>query len=314
MDTSQSTTARSVENLVLSDRLLAGVSLRGSEFANPDGTKAYLDALCDLSVIIGGEYGWASHPAARVQSDFDRVRANDPFEPWFVTWANLFGPSLVARFGRERFLTAPAYLVRELADGSFLLTTAASPLDELNPEAQDTIRRVKAHLGILSPSERATPEELAAFESRRSASEAEMKQRIEDAFRRQREELAAEMLRQAEGCVEGARRFWGKQLDYSPASLAVVDDLIATGFGPDESRDTVETATQAFGAYVGEVVRRRVGGEWRGGFGNERPILVIPRPTRREVSPFEAVQRRFREVGVHLRLLFVPVPAVPADR
>jgi hypothetical protein len=78
-----------------------------------------------------------------------------------------------------------------------VLTIAASPLEQLEPGVQDRIAHVKAHLGILSPSERAAPEELAAFEARGAAAEAERKQRIEEAFRQAREKTAAEMQRQA---------------------------------------------------------------------------------------------------------------------
>ena len=278
-----------------SDISYFGISLLASHFINPTYTGAYLDALCDLFVIFGGEYGYAHHPAVRQGNNFDRAHSDDPFEPWFITWANLFGPSLVSRIGRERILSAPAYETKELADGSILLATSASPLEELDPPTQETIRRVKAHLGILSPSERATPEELAAYEARRANAQATMQRRIEDAFRQQRQPLATEMERQAEGCVEGAKRFWGKQLDFTPASLATVDEIIARGFRPDESGETIKTATQAFGAYLGEVVRRHLGGEWRGGCGSEPCLIVVQGNSRQEVHPFEAVERRFRE-------------------
>ena len=127
---------------------------------------------------------------------------------------------------------------------------------------QERIASAKAHLGVLSPSERAAPEELAAYGARTAAAEAEMKRRVEESFRKAREKTAAEMLRHAEGCVEGVRQFWGEHLDFSPQSLAVLDRLIRTQFGSRADNETVAVATQAFGAYAGEVVRRTMGGIW----------------------------------------------------
>lgn len=272
------------------------VSANASQFADPAFTQAYLDLLADLFEVINSEYGWAEHVAVKHGNAFDRLHW-DPFEPSFVTWANFFGPALVERLGRERLLSAPAHQVRELPNGSVMLTVAANPIEQLEPEVQETIARVKAHLGILSPSERATPEEVAAFEAQVAAREAEMKQRIEEAFRRAREETAAEMKRQAEGCVEGVRHFWRESLDFSPASLAIVDRLIATGFSAEEDDETIQTAVQAFGAYVGEVLRRHLGGVWHDEEMRGQPVLLGVGRSKQRLEPFRAVRRRFQERG-----------------
>lgn len=276
----------------VSDTSQAKVSAGAANFTDPAFTQAYFRLLGDIFEIIGGEYGHADHIAIRYGTDFDRIHQNF-FEPWFITWANLFGPGLVARLGRERLLSAPAYQVRELPGGSIVLTVAASPLEQLEPDVQERIARVKTHLGILSPSERAAPEELAAFEAHRAAAEAEMKRRIEEAFRQAREQTAAEMQRQAEGCVEGARQFWGERLDFSPKSLAVVDRLIRTGFSFQEDKETIHTAIQAFGAYVGEVVRRVLGGVWQDEEMKGQPVLLNVGKGSIRVEPFRAVSKRF---------------------
>ncbi len=275
-----------------SDRSTAGIYASARHFVDPAFVQAYLDLAGDLFEIIEGEYGYSKHLSVRYGTNFDRIHQNF-FEPWFITWANLFGPGLVARLGRERLLSAPAYQVRELPGGSIVLTVAASPLEQLEPDVQERIARVKTHLGILSPSERAAPEELAAFEARRAAAEAEMKRRIEEAFRQAREQTAAEMQRQAEGCVEGARQFWGERLDFSPKSLAVVDRLIRTGFRAQEDRETIHTAIQAFGAYVGEVVRRVLGGVWQDEEMKGQPVLLNVGKGSLRVEPVRAVSKRF---------------------
>lgn len=275
-----------------SDRSLASVSARATYFSDPIFIQAYLDLLGEIFEIIEGEYGHAEHLAIRHGNDFDRIH-RDLLEPSFVAWANFFGPDLAARLGRDRLFSAPAHRVWELPGGSVVLTVAASPLEQLEPHVQEHIARVKAHLGIRSPSERAAPEELAAFEARSVAAEADMKRSIQEAFRRAREETAAEMQRQAEGSVEGARRFWGVRLDFSPQSLAVVDRLIRTEFGPPADDETIATAVQAFGAYAGEVVRRTLGGIWHDEEMKGQPVLLSVGRHSVRVEPFRAVFRRF---------------------
>lgn len=275
------------------DTSQASVSASAAYFTDPAFAPAYLSLLGDLFEIISGEYGWARHGAVHHGNDFDRVRRS-LFEPTYVTWANFFGRGWVARIGRERLLSAPAYHIQELPQGSIVLTVAATPLDQLEPEVQERISRVKSHLGILSPSERATPEELAAFEARQVVREQEMKQRIEEAYRQAREQAMLEMQRQAEGCVSGVRQFWGEYLDYTPQSLATVDRLIATKFDAKEEPETIATAIQAFGAYVGEVVRQALGGTWHDEGMKDQPVLVSVGRTKQRVNPFETVLRRFQ--------------------
>lgn len=275
-----------------SDRSAASIYASARYFVDPAFVQAYLDLASDLFEIIEGEYGYAKHLSIRHGNDFDRIH-RDLLDPDFVTWANFFGPELVARLGHERLLSAPAYQVRELPGGSVVLTVAASPLEQLEPEVQECIARVKAHLGILSPSERAAPEELVAFEARSAASEAEMKRRVEEAFRQAREKTAAEMQRQAEGCVEGVRQFWGERLDFSPQSLAVVERLIQTGFGSEPDEETIATAVQAFGAYAGEVARRTFGGVWHDEEMKGQPILLNVGNHSIRVEPFRVVSKRF---------------------
>ena len=78
----------------------------------------------------------------------------------------------------------------------------------------------------------------------------------------------------AEDAVDYATKSGGKVLDYSPESIAIVEDLAATlhkalpkGFfgklfarGPSPAQ--LETMCKVLGGYVGEVIRRERGGEW----------------------------------------------------
>jgi hypothetical protein len=265
------------------------VSLSARAFADVGISGHYLNLLGDLFVIIGARYGFAGHNALDRGNDFDRIMRN-PAEPTFLAWANLFGPDLVADFGLERALSAPAHKVRELSNGGVLLTMAANPMEELDPEVQARIAAAKAHLGILSPSERASPDEVRAFAERSAQRQVEMKGRVEQAFREAQEKLAAEMQRQAEGCVAGARQFMGVEMDYGPASLGSVSRLLATHFGPAEEEETKAGAVQAFGAYAGEVVRRSLGGVWHDEEMRGQPVLLKVGPAQQRADPFAAVR------------------------
>jgi hypothetical protein len=274
-----------------SDRSTASLFASAEYFTDPAFIQAYLDLTGDLFEIIEGEYGYSRHLAVRHGNDFDRIH-QDLLEPWFITWANFFGPELVARLGRVRLRNAPAHKVRELPGGSIVLIVAASPLEQLQPEVQERIASAKAHLGVLSPSERAAPEELAALMARSAATEARTKWRIEEAFRQARDKTATEMLREAEGCVKGVRQFWGEHLDFSPQSLAAVDRLLRTGFEPRVDNETVAVAAQAFGAYVGEVVRRTLGGIWHDEEMKGQPVLLNVGDRSVRVEPFRIVSER----------------------
>jgi hypothetical protein len=60
--------------------------------------------------------------------------------------------------------------------------------------------------------------------------------------------------------VQAARGF-DVLLDYSEESLRRVEDILARLAGQPQSEDLAE-ACKMWGSYLGEVVRRRYGGEW----------------------------------------------------
>lgn len=73
---------------------------------------------------------------------------------------------------------------------------------------------------------------------------------------------AAHAAEHAAGIVAAARQLDGVELDYSPASLEHVDQIVENmrqdGVGSDEVAETL----WGFGCYVGEVFVRNVGAEW----------------------------------------------------
>jgi hypothetical protein len=79
------------------------------------------------------------------------------------------------------------------------------------------------------------------------------------------ESVAAMTGAYAEQAVEKAREF-DTQLDYSENSLMEVEMILAQlardAQGEAASADTVGETCKIWGSYLGEVVRRRFGGEW----------------------------------------------------
>lgn len=84
------------------------------------------------------------------------------------------------------------------------------------------------------------------------------------------EELAAKVRRTADDFVAMVRDRFNVTLDYSDGSMKLVDriaDSMHRSLPPEEERDeaferTLEGYSDQVGAYVGEVIRRRVGGTW----------------------------------------------------
>ena len=276
----------------------------GESNCTPAFLRPFLRLVGDCFGIIGGDYGWVRKLWLDVWTNTYDEHHGDLFAPQFLTWANLFGPRHVESIGRDRLHSASAHTCVDLPGGGILLTMCADPRDFTTPQVQGTVARAKQYLGILAPSERATPAELAAFEASLGPEVApQTPSPFAEAFRRADEETPGEMARQAEGTVEGVKHFWDVMLDYTPASVAVIDELILTGFPPDEEEDSIETAVQAFGAYLGECVRRHFGGAWHDEDMKGQPVLLDVGPNQQRVHPFEAVQQRFenREDGTPLQ-------------
>lgn len=72
--------------------------------------------------------------------------------------------------------------------------------------------------------------------------------------------------------AESAGKDFAITLDYSEASLATLDETINKYYPEGVS---LPTTYVLFGAYVGEVVRRNLGGEWER-FEGEGPAIVSP--------------------------------------
>jgi hypothetical protein len=94
-------------------------------------------------------------------------------------------------------------------------------------------------------------------------------------------ELPDQIARSAEKAVAMCEGRGGCSLDYSEASLTVVDDMLAEAshWLRDLSPEQVTTLVQDLGCYVLEVGRREFGGRFQWHEGRDQPVLVVGEPT-----------------------------------
>lgn len=92
--------------------------------------------------------------------------------------------------------------------------------------------------------------------------------------------LEAEILRMAEETVEMAGSRYEAALDYSEASLELVERILdeAAEFFPDFSEGQAKVLVQRFGCYLLEVARRAFGGDYFWADDHEQPVLVVGEP------------------------------------
>ena len=92
----------------------------------------------------------------------------------------------------------------------------------------------------------------------------------------------------ADLCCESAQRFFGVALDFSPQSLALADRIISQALeGPEPTLGAV----LPWGAYLGEVVVRHLGGRWE-----PRPAMLETAVVvgDRALLPFQRAAQRLR--------------------
>jgi tellurite resistance protein len=101
--------------------------------------------------------------------------------------------------------------------------------------------------------------------------------------------LNGELARMAQSHADSAQQQYATTFDFSENSLGWVDDAIAK-FHPDGNVE--DNTLLGFGAYVGETIRRALGGVW---VQDERGVALLQKVGGGEhsASPFSWVQKRF---------------------
>ncbi|QAT83380.1 hypothetical protein EJ065_1782 [Corallococcus coralloides] len=230
------------------------------------------------------------------------VSRRDGFEKVYeLCWLNVFGPKLVERVGRERMLSTPAHLVEELPNGSVLLvlwpTTAEFSSEEsrvaqarahvhLRPDLDfDTVlRTLKERSAALVPVEPSFHPDVAPFLSRLpdefSISERQRKIDELNAFRPPVPEewlpvaLPSDVANPervlesygdlSEGLVAALHTQVPSITDETAESLTDLDFYFWREDFPERyTRELIDSHTApALGAYLGDVLVRRLGGTW----------------------------------------------------
>jgi len=146
---------------------------------------------------------------------------------------------------------------------------AAEKAEAERLEAEKKAEAEKAEAERLA-AEKAEAERMAAEKAEAERLEEEKKaeaERLEaekaEAERLEAEKKAAAMMQQAaEAFVGPAKANGAAWLDYSPASVMLLDELVSAWWAPTPEKGTYESMIPAMGAYVGEVLVREAGGRW----------------------------------------------------
>jgi hypothetical protein len=95
------------------------------------------------------------------------------------------------------------------------------------------------------------------------------------------DDLAQEIARTAENAVAVLQERAGGALDYSEASLAVVEEMLeeAAAFADEMTPEQLVTLARDFGCYILEVGRRSFGGRYYWFERRDQPVLVVGEPT-----------------------------------
>ncbi|WP_164020303.1 hypothetical protein [Pyxidicoccus trucidator] len=232
----------------------------------------------------------------------DEVTRRDGFDKVYeLFWLNVFGPKLVESVGRERMLSTPAHLVEELPNGSVLLVLRPTAADFASDEARVDQARAHVHLrpdldfdtvldtlrersAALAPVEPRFHPDLAPLLSRLPGEFAisERQQRIAElnVFRPpEPEEWLPVALPSDVENPEHVRSYYGDLseslvaalhtkvpsiIEVTPESLTDLDFYLWRENFPERyKRDLIDEHTApALGAYLGDMLVRRLGGTW----------------------------------------------------
>jgi hypothetical protein len=117
-------------------------------------------------------------------------------------------------------------------------------------------------------------------------------------------DLSAEMLSAANSAVEHARKYWSTELDFSPRSVEDVELILARMHESIPRRiyeklykrgptpEQMATLSLAYGAYLGEVIRREFGGTWNKEEVNGEPTIALVFDTKNMAFPVAKVWKR----------------------
>ncbi|NVJ27530.1 hypothetical protein HUW62_40590 [Myxococcus sp. AM011] len=248
-------------------------------------------SLADLS--LAGAPSFGRDDATRRRDGFDKI--------YELCWLNVFGPKLVESVGRERMLSTPAHLVEELPNGAVLLVLRPTAADFDSDEARVAQARAHVHLrpdldfDTVLRTLRERSAALVPVEPRFHPDVAPLLNRLPDEFGiSERQQKIAELNAfrppepeewlpaalpsdvenpervltsygdLSEGLVAALHTKLPSIMDETPESLTDLDFYFWRENFPERyTRELIDSHTApALGAYLGDVLVRRLGGTW----------------------------------------------------
>lgn len=111
----------------------------------------------------------------------------------------------------------------------------------------------------------------------------------------------------AAAIVAAAADISDAELDYSPQSIEVVEDIVDGFRAEGVSREEMAESLVGFGCYLGEIVTRHIGGAWRY---TPAAAYVVVLPDARECYPVDWVFSRLESgAAVSIRDLYAAAAA-----
>ena len=184
-----------------------------------------------------------------------------------IRWANFFGPLYVEFLGREKFVTASVAIREELAGGGYLIAIAENPTG-LDYQQLSSYGKIQSnHLGADAFVEKNNPQNncrVPQFTFSQIALGHPLQVIEYDPIPFAIKDIG-QFIHNTKFLAEDLCRRIGPELDYSPASLSMLDDAILKQsrkhpepFANQASREFFLASV----AYYGEVLRRNLGGQW----------------------------------------------------
>lgn len=96
----------------------------------------------------------------------------------------------------------------------------------------------------------------------------------------------------ADDHIKRCGEIFKENVDYSEESIMRIDDLINKGW-PDGPPAMLETTVITFGSYLGEAIRKNLGGQW--GYSEEEGYFLENVGGRAKIFPFAKMAKRFTQ-------------------
>ena len=105
-------------------------------------SRFFLDIGKDLYKIVSPSFGWIDFDYG-LRTTYEDIES---LELPTLYWANFFGPEYVSKIGREKIISAPAWVIEKLSNGGLLYVLSSCPGladDHVPPDD------VKSHFGAM---------------------------------------------------------------------------------------------------------------------------------------------------------------------